>query len=332
MKTPGQLFILSIGVLSLLFGCAGPLVYHVSVNSYRSADAERPVSPGATVHVYVDSDNPDLLREEVAAKMEYLLQRNGYSRAPLIQADYIVFFSYVMGSHTETFTKYVYDPSAGAGTTSSSGTSTGSAAGDFLSGFAEGLSKSLASMKPQQASRNVNDRELLVKVLDGQLLRKTGKLDIVWQCQTTSSGSSADLRDVLNYMLIPSFDDFAQDTGKSILHKVRSNDHRVQSLLQNFRTPVIQWWVGMERDQVSQLFRTEETVTGITNPYKVEAFTSPNGSVTEALFYHTKFVSGAGTVEDELTPIILVDAKVVGWGWSFYRDRAQHIDLRVRDE
>ena len=203
------------------FGCGptGP-IYNVAVTAYLGADGAS-LNPTARIHVYTELEGTrDLLRTEVAHKIEYLLTTRGYGIAPAEKSDHIVFFAYGMGSHAETVTEYVPDPNS-AGTSSA-----GSAQ---VKAFVDAFKKS-SKTTPQQALRKVNDRFLKVVVIDANKLRLTGEMETVWQCETLSSGPSADLRKALHYMLIPTFANFGTDTGEAVAYAVSGNDHAVREL------------------------------------------------------------------------------------------------------
>ena len=53
---------------------------------------------------------------------------------------------------------------------------------------------------------------------------------IVWRATTTSAGSSADLRSVVDYLLVTTFDHFGKDTGKRIRKTLYEGDNRVRQL------------------------------------------------------------------------------------------------------
>lgn len=72
-----------------------------------------------------------------------------------------------------------------------------------------------------------------------------------------------------------------------------------------------------EKQQVSNPYRTE-TMAGVRDTFLV-------------LFYHTdvKVLDGAVT-DDELTPLVFKDDKLIGWGWMFLEDTAKKYEIRIR--
>ncbi|MBM3235744.1 DUF3192 domain-containing protein [Candidatus Poribacteria bacterium] len=66
--------------------------------------------------------------------------------------------------------------------------------------------------------------------------------------------------------------------------------------------------------------KTENLKSTINNPYKTETLNDKENKTCEVLFFYTKTQKRDGIISDnELTPIILHNEKVVGWGWEFMR-------------
>jgi Protein of unknown function (DUF3192) len=77
--------------------------------------------------------------------------------------------------------------------------------------------------------------------------------------------------------------------------------------------------LGMTREQVIQIMGTKD-FKYVTNPYRTEAFTTPDGKHVEILYYATaNRRNDAAYLGDELTPIVLEEGVVVGWGWTHVR-------------
>ena len=55
-------------------------------------------------------------------------------------------------------------------------------------------------------------------------------------------------------------------------------------------------------------------------PYRSETLSLSNGKRLEFLYYHTDLKTPDGAVtDDELTPVVLIEDKVIGWGWILVR-------------
>lgn len=53
---------------------------------------------------------------------------------------------------------------------------------------------------------------------------------IAWRATTISQGSSSDLRSVIDYLLVATFEEFGKDTGKRKRRTFREGDRRVREL------------------------------------------------------------------------------------------------------
>lgn len=68
----------------------------------------------------------------------------------------------------------------------------------------------------------------------------------------------------------------------------------------------------------------------ITNPWRVEAYEA-GGSALEVLYYYTDVKRQDGAItDDELTPLVLKDGSLDGWGWSYLNDVAAKYEIRLR--
>lgn len=87
------------------------------------------------------------------------------------------------------------------------------------------------------------------------------------------------------------------------------------------RHNLLQLKPGISNQQVIHIMGT---------PYRNEAYSIEGGSLLEAYFYVTDNQPDYWMIEDmETTPIIFLDGKVVGWGWSFYKDTTQKYDIKL---
>lgn len=91
---------------------------------------------------------------------------------------------------------------------------------------------------------------------------------------------------------------------------------------------------GMTKAQVSQIMGDGEKSGsglqgGVTNPYKREFVRDRNGKDYEILYYYTEQI-GNKDWESGMTPVILVDNKVVGIGWRYLDSSDLNVTLRNR--
>lgn len=104
--------------------------------------------------------------------------------------------------------------------------------------------------------------------------------------------------------------------------------------------------VGLVRDEVLALLGTEPQwvclggpacillpmlyLERATNPHRIERAETPDGTELEILFYQTETRKADGAIADnELTPIVLEDGRLVGWGWIFLRQNTERYDIKL---
>jgi len=92
--------------------------------------------------------------------------------------------------------------------------------------------------------------------------------------------------------------------------------------------------VGLNKQDVLKVMGTETKKTDvgsvITNPYRTEMY-KVNNNTFELLLYYTDLKKSDGAItDDELTPIIIKNGKVDGWGWSYWNNIIKKYEIRVR--
>ena len=90
---------------------------------------------------------------------------------------------------------------------------------------------------------------------------------------------------------------------------------------------------GMAKAEVLSVMGTKSVTAQrmrITNPWRVET-REAGGLLWEILFYYTDMKRADYAItDDELTPLILKDGKLDGWGWSYLDDVADKYEIRLR--
>lgn len=104
------------------------------------------------------------------------------------------------------------------------------------------------------------------------------------------------------------------------------------------RSKLIQLHPGMSRDTVLGVMGTQpmyvrdvrSIVQTINNPYRTEMYHAADHRF-EILLYYTDLKSGDGAItDDELTPLVMVDGVLDGWGWSYLKDVSAKYEIRLR--
>jgi hypothetical protein len=93
---------------------------------------------------------------------------------------------------------------------------------------------------------------------------------------------------------------------------------------------------GMTKDEIIELMgqgtyrERGHSPEIVTDPYRVESYTAGQSSF-EIIFYYTDIKRPDGAItDDELTPLVLKDGKLAGWGWSYWESAAIQYNIRVR--
>jgi hypothetical protein len=111
------------------------------------------------------------------------------------------------------------------------------------------------------------------------------------------------------------------------LHEIVRTDNRVS---------LNRLALGMTREKVTTLMgEGTYRIRGhspeiVTDPYRVESYPA-SGSVFVIIFYYTDIKKRDGAItDDELTPLVLKDDRLVGWGWSYWESTATQFNIKVR--
>ncbi|MBN1804663.1 MAG: DUF4136 domain-containing protein [Sedimentisphaerales bacterium] len=212
MKRYSLLFLLSLLIIFLSVGCSAS--YNIAVNAYSSSRQKLLIPEESSVYVVTDSNAPNpILDKEIAAKIQTLLTKNGYSTAA-DQADYYLLFNYGMTpDRNNTGTMPYYRSGLYYGYP-----------------FHYGFRYSYAPYAPYYTA--VYNRWLVLKLIDGKAYRASPKAEPLWISEVSSTGPSSDLRKLINYMLLAAFEHFGQDTGKRIHELIPYNDERLNLFTQ----------------------------------------------------------------------------------------------------
>lgn len=80
-------------------------------------------------------------------------------------------------------------------------------------------------------------------------------------------------------------------------------------------------------DEIRALYRGKR----ISNPYRTEATRTADGVHVEVLFYYTDQREHDGAItDDELTPLVIEDGTLAGWGWSFLDQNVEKYRIELR--
>ena len=73
-----------------------------------------------------------------------------------------------------------------------------------------------------------------------------------------------------------------------------------------------------------------EQMSTVNNPNRTEMHNAETVRI-EIIYYYTDIKKADGAItDDELTPLVLKDGVLDGWGWSYLNDTAAKYEIRLR--
>jgi hypothetical protein len=80
-------------------------------------------------------------------------------------------------------------------------------------------------------------------------------------------------------------------------------------------------------DEIRALYRGKR----INNPYRTEASRTGDGVSVEILFYYTDHQNSDGAItDDEMTPLVIEDRALAGWGWNYLDQNVEKYRIEPR--
>jgi len=182
--------------------------YTVRVNGFSKLD--EPIKEKASIYVTADpnSRNP-IFDTEIKTKIESLLKERGYVSASDVElSDYRLAFRTSMDSRRVSGYMPLYHPFVSF---------QDRYWGDYHFGY--------TSYVPYIDT--YYDHWLVMKVFASNSDAAPKTEQVVWIGEAMVGTSVADLRDVVNYLLVAGFEYFGEDTGKQIILKILPDDPRI---------------------------------------------------------------------------------------------------------
>jgi len=121
----------------------------------------------------------------------------------------------------------------------------------------------------------------------------------------------------------------------------------LQQAISPNRENLLKLSIGMSKEEVVRIMGTQSFSAGgsdfiratnsskgpevtINNPYRSEILQGKDKTF-EVLYYVTDDKAGSGVItDDDLTPLIFDNGKLIGWGRSFLQDNIQKYEIRIR--
>lgn len=108
------------------------------------------------------------------------------------------------------------------------------------------------------------------------------------------------------------------------------------------RENLLKLTIGISREEALEIMGTEDFIATywpggglvlevtINNPYRSEILQGKEKTF-EIIHYVTDVKRDDGAItDDELTPLVFDDGKLIGWGWSFLEANVQKYEIRMR--
>lgn len=182
--------------------------YTIRVNGFSELD--RPIKEESSIYVVVDpnSQNP-IFDKEIKARIEMLLESRGYVPALDVEkADYRLIFQVGLDSHgVRSYTPF-YHPYSG-----------------FYNRYWGNYDLGYTRYVPY--FETFYDQWLVMKVFDTGPEDTSEDGKVVWIGEAMISTDAADLRQIVNYLLVASFEYFGKDTKRQMTLRIPPDDPRI---------------------------------------------------------------------------------------------------------
>ena len=187
-------------------GCTTTYIVHVNGFS----ELNRPIKEKASIYVAEDpnSRNP-IFDNEIKSKIEMLLKEHGYDPVSDVgHSDYLLTFQVGLDSRRVSGYTPLYRPYFGF---------YDRYWGDYHFGY-YGYVPYIDTYY---------DQWLVIKVFAGESDTTPRSEKVIWIGEAMIDSDTADLRQVVNYLLVAGFEYFGKDTGRQIVLKIPPDDPRI---------------------------------------------------------------------------------------------------------
>lgn len=201
-----KLCLILLSVSICIGGCS--TVYTVHVNGFSKLD--EPIKENASFYVTADpnSRNP-IFDNEIKAKIESLLKDQGYVPASDVKlSDYRLAFRTSMDSRRVSGYMPLYHPFVG-----------------FHNRYWGNYNFGYTSYVPYIDT--YYDHWLVMKVIASGSDGAEKDEQVVWIGEAMAGTSVADLRGVVDYLLVAGFEYFGEDTGRQVILRIPPDDPRI---------------------------------------------------------------------------------------------------------
>jgi len=201
-----KLYLILLTIPIYAAGCTTTFTVHV--NGFSELDQS--IGDEASIYVMVDPNSQNsIFDKEIKAKIEMLLKSHGYVPAPDVEpADYRLAFQVGLDSHRVTGYTPLHRPYMSFHRRFS---------GDYDFGYTTYI----------PYTETIYDQWLVMKVFATGGNAASEDRKIVWIGEAMTDTSVADLRQIVNYLLVAGFEYFGADTKKQMTLTISPNDPRI---------------------------------------------------------------------------------------------------------
>jgi len=224
-----SIFLRFIMVVGCLFLTSCSTKYEVSSNTFVDYE-EIPYGFEKGTSFYIVSKNNDnvLFSKEIERKIVNFLQNSGFEIDDAINAKYALQFDFAISSSSITVNKAQYIP----GQTQKTSGSTSGTLGERTH-YKESTETSGTTVYVPE-TQIVFERKLTINVCDSRSFKDQTTEIPIWSGLFLSTGTNSDLREVMDYLLVPAFENFGKNTGKCVKVSLTENDPKIKSLRNHF--------------------------------------------------------------------------------------------------
>jgi hypothetical protein len=203
----------------LLTGCSTK--YTVSSNTFVDYDAiPYGFDKGSSFCIASENDENVLFTKEVENKIACLLRAKGFEIVDADSAQYALVFDFSMSSYSKVINTLKHIPNQ---TQRTKGKISGNEGNSTK--YEENTETSQAVYVPE--THTFYDRKFTIEVCHNHDQKNDAPL---WSGTFSSEGKSSDLRGIIDYLLIPAFENFGKSTGRCIEITLDEKDKQVHSL------------------------------------------------------------------------------------------------------
>lgn len=228
-----SVFLQFIFVVGCLFLTSCSTKYIVASNTFIDYQEIPYGFEKGTSFCIVSKNNDNVLfSKEIERKIVNFLQNSGFEIDDSINAKYALLFDFAISSSSQIVNKAKYIPGQ---TQKTSGSISGTLGEHTL--YKENTETSGTTVYVPE-TQIIFERKLTINVCDNRSFKDQTTEIPIWSGLFVSTGMNSDLREVMDYLLVPAFENFGKNTGKCVKVCLNENDPKIKNLRNHFALTV----------------------------------------------------------------------------------------------